>query len=69
MAQPDQTEPPDFMKPEELAADWQVSVETLARHRTRGTGPPFLRVLGSIRYSRRAVTEWLEAQQQTGNVA
>ena len=68
MAQPDETEAPDLMKPEQLAADWQVAVDTLARHRTRGTGPPFLHVLGSIRYSRRAVADWLEAQQ-AGDVA
>lgn len=68
MAQPDQTEPPDLMKPEQLAAEWQVTVDTLARHRMQRTGPPFLRVLGSIRYSRRAVTDWLAAQQ-TGDAA
>lgn len=42
----------DFMKPETLAAEWLVSTKTLANLRSLGEGPPFVRVLGSIRYSR-----------------
>lgn len=53
----------DLMKVEQLAAEWQVSPKTLANLRSRHQGPPFVRVLGGIRYSRRAVTEWLERQQ------
>jgi hypothetical protein len=53
---------PDLMKPETLAAEWLVSTKTLANLRSRGEGPPFVRVLGSIRYSRRACAEWLVEQ-------
>lgn len=56
---------PDLMKPEQLAKEWQVSPKTLANQRTRREGPPYVRVLGVIRYSRRAVNEWLAAQQDT----
>jgi hypothetical protein len=52
----------DLMKPETLAAEWLVSVKTLANLRSRREGPPFVRVLGSIRYSRRACAEWLAEQ-------
>ncbi|MGH3480565.1 MAG: helix-turn-helix transcriptional regulator [Nocardioidaceae bacterium] len=74
MAQPEQTEPrgdvhtdaaPDLMKPQQLAAELLVSEATLSRMRRPGaTGPPFLRLGRAVRYSRRAVTEWLEAQEQ-----
>lgn len=53
----------DLMKPEELAAEWQVSPKTLANLRSRHEGPPFVRVLGCIRYSRQAVDEWLAKRQ------
>lgn len=54
----------DLMKPEQLAEEWQVSVKTLANARSARQGPPYTRVLGSIRYSRSAVAEWLADQQQ-----
>lgn len=52
----------DLMKPEQLAEEWQLSVKTLANLRSARQGPPYLRVSGSIRYSRSAVTEWLAQQ-------
>ncbi|HEY1971331.1 MAG TPA: hypothetical protein VGH89_25475 [Pseudonocardia sp.] len=57
----------DLMKPETLAAEWLVSTKTLANLRSRGEGPPYVRVLGSIRYSRRACAEWLAAQNRKHN--
>lgn len=56
----------DLMKEKELAAEWLLAPKTLANLRSRHEGPPYLRVLGSIRYSRRAVAEWLEQQQTAG---
>jgi hypothetical protein len=53
----------DLLKAEQLAAEWQVSPKTLANLRSRREGPPYIRVLGGIRYSRQAVAEWLERQQ------
>jgi Helix-turn-helix domain len=66
MSLPSVAEPTDLMKPEQLAAEWQVSPKTLANLRSRREGPPYVRVLGVIRYSRRAVNEWLAAQQAIG---
>lgn len=57
---------PDLMKPEQLAAEWQISPKTLANLRSRREGPPYLKINGSIRYSRQACTEWLAGQQQDG---
>jgi hypothetical protein len=58
-----QTELPDLMKAEQLAAEWQIAPKTLANLRSRREGPPYLRVLGGIRYSRHAVNQWLAEQQ------
>ena len=55
----------DLMKPEALAAEWLISTKTLANLRSRGEGPPFVRVLGSIRYSRQECAEWLAARNST----
>ena len=52
----------DLMRPEDLAAEWLISPKTLANLRSRGEGPPYVRVLGSIRYSRRECADWLAAQ-------
>lgn len=54
----------DLMKPETLAAEWLVSTKTLANLRSLGEGPPYVRVLGTIRYSRRACAEWLAEQNR-----
>ncbi|MDQ3988015.1 MAG: helix-turn-helix domain-containing protein [Actinomycetota bacterium] len=68
MSKPRRPEPgtaaaPDLMKPEQLAAEWQVSTKTLANKRANREGPPYVRVLGVIRYSRQAVSDWLAEQQ------
>jgi len=55
----------ELMKPETLAAEWLVSTKTLANLRSRREGPPYVRVLGSIRYSRRACAEWLREQNRS----
>lgn len=56
---------PDLMKPHELAAEWQLAPKTLDNWRSRRVGPPFVKINGTVRYSRRAVTEWLAAQQES----
>ncbi len=53
----------DLMKPEELAQRWGVAVKSLANQRSRGEGPPFLRLSGGvIRYSRRVIAEYEAAR-------
>lgn len=59
-------EPDDFITAQELGRQLGVSEASLARWRLWGQGPPFLRLTGQrvVRYSKRAVAEWLAARQQ-----
>lgn len=60
---------PDLMKDDEAADMLQMSAKTLANKRSRGEGPPYVRLMsgsrGSIRYSRKAVTAWIEQNTVT----
>lgn len=52
---------PDLMKDRETSEMVLLSPKTLANMRSRGDGPPYIRLSGgAIRYSRRAVSAWLE---------
>ncbi len=45
-----------------------IAESTLALYRVMGTGPKFIKVLNRmVRYRRRDVEEWLDAQTQTQN--
>jgi hypothetical protein len=53
----------DWMTPAECAAYRKVSISCLNKERVRGDGPPFIKIRSRlVRYSRRAVDDWLEAQ-------
>lgn len=54
----------DLLTPDELAAKLRVKVGTLYAWRNRRTGPPSLKVGGSVRYRRSDVDEWLARQTQ-----
>ncbi|HZP68734.1 MAG TPA: helix-turn-helix domain-containing protein [Pseudolabrys sp.] len=45
----------------EAAGSLAVSVRTLQAWRTKGIGPPFVRLGRAIRYSRRALIDWVHA--------
>jgi hypothetical protein len=52
----------DLMTPEETADELQVKPKTLANQRSAKVGPPYIKLSGGIvRYSRKAVRQWLEA--------
>jgi hypothetical protein len=52
----------DLMTEAELADELKISGKTLANQRSRRVGPPYLKLSGGIvRYSRKAVQEWLDA--------
>ena len=54
---------PDLMKPDAVSAEvLLVSVKTLANWRSQRIGPPYLKINGTVRYSRKAVEKWLAAQ-------
>jgi len=62
-------EQPDLIKKEVLAAEWDLSPKTLDNWRSRGVGPPFVKLNSAVRYSRRACAQWLterEAAQSEG---
>ena len=50
----------------QLAAKLQVPEQTLYAWRTRGEGPPGLRVGRYVRYRPRDVEAWLDAKAQGG---
>jgi hypothetical protein len=54
--------PGDLMTEADLADELKISGKTLANQRSRRVGPPYLKLSGGIvRYSRRAVRQWLDA--------
>lgn len=55
---------PDLIRDVVLAAEWDLKPKTLANWRSQRIGPPFVKINGAIRYSRKACTEWLMAQQE-----
>jgi predicted site-specific integrase-resolvase len=55
--------PDEWMKPTEVAHSLKLKVKTLHNWRTRGVGPPGVKVGGALRYRREAVDGWLAAQE------
>lgn len=52
---------PDLIKENEAAEILLTSPKTLTNQRSRGEGPPYVRLPnGRIRYSRRALAEYIE---------
>jgi hypothetical protein len=51
-----------YMTPEELAAELDMAVITLALWRMRQKGPPYVAVGRKILYSRTTVKEWIASQ-------
>jgi excisionase family DNA binding protein len=52
----------DFLTTRELARWLKVDERTPEGWRARGAGPPFIRLGATVRYSRRAVREWMNAR-------
>jgi hypothetical protein len=50
--------------PREAAEFLRMSSSWLAKSRMDGTGPPFIRVGRSIRYSKATVVQWMRIQQR-----
>ncbi|MGC0363803.1 hypothetical protein ABH922_001787 [Rhodococcus sp. 27YEA15] len=60
-APPQVTDPQHLLLPDEVAALLRTTTEALTARRYRGTGPDFIKVGRSVRYSRAAVTSYLAA--------
>lgn len=63
MLQTAEPAPLDLMTPEQLAAELQIGVKTLANWRSARVGPPYTKVGGCVRYSRAAVLAHLADEQ------
>lgn len=53
-----QRERDDLMLPAQLAEEWQLRPRTLEQWRYRRMGPPYIKVGGRVRYSRKACAKW-----------
>jgi hypothetical protein len=51
-----------LLTPSEVAELLRTTVGGLARKRTTGVGPPYLKVDGSVRYRPSDVAAWLDAR-------
>jgi hypothetical protein len=51
MSASNETAPPEFLTPQELALRWRMSVRSLDRWRAQRFGPAWLQIGGAIRYA------------------
>ena len=54
----------NLMNEDQLAEQLHKKKATLQAWRSRGLGPPWLKIVGSILYDRRKVDEWIAAQER-----
>lgn len=52
----------ELLTPKELSEELKLALSTIYGWRTRGGGPPAVRVGGRLRYQRGDVDRWLAAQ-------
>jgi predicted DNA-binding transcriptional regulator AlpA len=52
------------LTPKQAAQLLNLSVSWLAKQRLKGTGPPFLKLGGSVRYDPVVLKEWMRAKQR-----
>ena len=53
------------LRPIETAKALNISLPTLARMRSEESGPPFVRLRGSIRYDEDLLAEWLKQRTKS----
>ncbi len=54
----------EYLTPETLATELNITTRTLDRWRVLNVGPPITKVGRKIYYARTTVAEWLKAQEQ-----
>lgn len=54
----------DLLTTEELARKWKIRPKTLDNWRSARIGPPFVKIMGSIRYPESQADEWVASQQR-----
>jgi hypothetical protein len=58
----------EYIKPEDLARELEISERSLARWHSLRTGPPRTTIGKVILYRRAAVTEWLRSREERQRV-
>ena len=56
----------ELMTPDEVAAHLRRRVRTLEHWRAEGKGPPYLKIEGSVLYSREALNAWVAERVTKG---
>lgn len=56
---------PDLVVTKEMATILDLHEGTLRNLRAKGGGPPFVKIGGSVRYSKSGVAAWIKAQTRT----
>lgn len=56
----------EWLRPDEVTAEFPVTYDYLAQLRHRGTGPQFFRSGRTVMYRRADVVAWLESHMTTG---
>lgn len=54
---------PALLLPDEVAERLNLNARTLANWRSRGEGPPYLKLGGCVRYDPLDLEAWIEAQR------
>ncbi len=64
--QPDEKKPllDDYMRPDELVAQFGICSRTLVRWHALGIAPPKTTIGRKVYYKRSSVTEWLDARER-----
>jgi predicted DNA-binding transcriptional regulator AlpA len=53
-----------LLQPKEAAGVTKLSLSWLAKARMRGDGPPFIKFGRSVRYSEKALEQWMKTRQR-----
>jgi len=61
--------PDNLLSPAELADYLNVPIATVYRWRSRGDGPPGIRVGRHVRYRREAIERWLDERSSPDSAA
>lgn len=62
---PIQTLPRPLATPQDVATFLQIDRDRLSQMRSKGDGPPFIKLGRDVRYRWRDVTDWLESNLRT----
>ena len=56
--------PTELLTSKQAAASLNLSVSWLAKQRLSGTGPPYIKLGGAVRYNATVLQEWMKGKQR-----